>query len=94
MRQKEDSMKQTEHPSFEYLTKASRSLPKRDLLPLIVARLREDEKARKQVILLAAASVTVLLINVIVFAYFGIDSSVNEETVTGISELNNSFILY
>lgn len=87
-------MKNTDDLSFDYLATAKRSLPKRDLMPSIKARLREDEAARKQMILLAAASVAVLLINVVCFSYVGIESGVNQETVQGISELNNSFNLY
>ena len=87
-------MKNTDDISFDYLANAKRSMPKRDLIPLINARIREDEAARKQMILLAAASVAVLLINVAVFSYLGVQSGVNEETINGISELNNSFNLY
>ncbi len=88
-------MNEMEHPSFDYLANAGKKLPKHGLLPAIEARLKADIKMRKQVILIAAASVATLMINVAVYVHVNNDdSSTQQVAVTNIGSLNQSFNLY
>jgi hypothetical protein len=88
-------MNEMEHPSFDYLTKAARKRPKQSLLPGIEVRLRTDASARKQVLLLTAASVAVLIINVAaVIQISSIGNESNIKTLPIIANLSQSFNLY
>lgn len=88
-------MNEMEHPSFDYLSKAGKKLPKQSFLPAIEARLRTDASTRKQVLLLAVASVAVLIINVaVVIRISSIGNKSNIKTLPNIANLSQSFNLY
>ena len=89
-------MNELRNTSFDYLAKAGKTLPKESLMPAIEARLKAEKKTLRQVLLIAAASVAILAMNVVVYSNLSSNRIESQKgaVAASIGNLTQSFNLY